>query len=102
MTWHELRLKPKKVSEFRERQLIQGLLAAKENKEIAFDAGLSSGTVKLYLHLLCRKYGVPNRVGLALLALKKENHENVSVDASVRPDGVCGAEGESFMQAGSA
>jgi DNA-binding CsgD family transcriptional regulator len=58
------------ISKLREDQIICGLLAAKENKEIAFDTGLTEGTVKQYLHVLFRKYKVTNRVGLVLLHLK--------------------------------
>jgi DNA-binding CsgD family transcriptional regulator len=50
----------------REKQIVARILQAKANKQIAWELGLSEGTVKQYLFHIFRKAGVPNRVGLAV------------------------------------
>jgi DNA-binding CsgD family transcriptional regulator len=42
----------------REHDMIQGVIAAKRNKEIASDLGISENTVKVYLFKLCNKLGI--------------------------------------------
>ena len=53
----------------REREVAQWAAAGARNKEIAWQLGISEGTVKLHLFRAYRKLQVTNRVGLAL-ALK--------------------------------
>jgi two-component system nitrate/nitrite response regulator NarP len=53
----------------REREVAQWAAAGARNKEIAWQLGISEGTVKLHLFRTYRKLRVSNRVGLAL-ALK--------------------------------
>jgi DNA-binding NarL/FixJ family response regulator len=70
----------------RERQITSLLLQGLPNKEIAWQLGLSPGTVKVYLSRLFYKVGVADRYELALLALR-----NFTVDtrnASQRPGDV--------------
>ena len=50
----------------REREVAQCAAAGIRNKEIAWQLGISEGTVKFHLFHAYRKLGVANRVGLAL------------------------------------
>jgi LuxR family maltose regulon positive regulatory protein len=50
----------------REEQLAALVQQCKMNKEIAFELGLTVGTIKEYLFRLFKKTGVPNRTGLAM------------------------------------
>jgi DNA-binding NarL/FixJ family response regulator len=50
----------------REREVAKLAAAGARNKEIAWQLGISEGTVKLHLFRVYRKMGVTNRVGLAL------------------------------------
>ena len=50
----------------REQEVAQRAAAGTRNKEIAWQLGISEGTVKLHLFHAYRKLGVGNRVGLAL------------------------------------
>jgi two-component system, NarL family, response regulator DesR len=50
----------------REREVAQWAVAGARNKEIAWQLGISEGTVKLHLFRAYRKLRVTNRVGLAL------------------------------------
>jgi len=54
----------------RERQVAQWVAVGARNKEIAWQLGISEGTVKLHLFHAYQKLGVGNRVGL-VLALRK-------------------------------
>ena len=51
---------------FRETQIVDLVREAKANKQIAFELGLTEGTVKEYLYHIFRKVGVTNRTELAL------------------------------------
>lgn len=51
----------------RERQVLEGLMEGKANKEIARDLDLQEPTIKLHVKTLCRKLGVRNRTQAALL-----------------------------------
>jgi DNA-binding NarL/FixJ family response regulator len=53
----------------RQVQLLVKLVEAKSNKEIAYELGLSEGTIKEYLHCLTRKLQVSNRVALVVYAI---------------------------------
>ncbi len=50
----------------RDRQMIEGLMLGKLNKEIAFELGLCEGTIKEYMHRVYRKLGVTNRTQCAV------------------------------------
>lgn len=65
---------------FREKQIVDLVIQAKLNKEIAYELHLSEGTVKEYLHKVFRKVGVKTRTELAVLAL-------VTADSSGEPEG---------------
>jgi DNA-binding NarL/FixJ family response regulator len=52
----------------RELQVIELVRQAKPNKIIAYELGLTHGTVKEYLHHIFRKTGASNRTDLALRA----------------------------------
>jgi DNA-binding NarL/FixJ family response regulator len=54
----------------REREVAQWAAAGARNKEIAWQLGISEGTVKLHLFHAYQKLRVSNRVGL-VLALRK-------------------------------
>jgi DNA-binding CsgD family transcriptional regulator len=60
------------IPKSRVRQLAQGILDAKSNKAIAYDYGLSSHTVKMYMYRLFRLFEVSSRaeLGNKLRALK--------------------------------
>ena len=56
----------------REREVAQWAATGARNKEIAWELGISEGTVKLHLFHAYRKLRVGNRVGLLLaLGLKR-------------------------------
>ena len=52
----------------RERQVLECILDARSNREIAEDLGIEERTVKAYVTSLMRKTGVRNRVELSMLA----------------------------------
>jgi DNA-binding CsgD family transcriptional regulator len=58
---------------FRERQIVDLVIQAKLNKEIAYELHLSEGTVKEYLHKVFRKLGIKTRTELAVWALMTAN-----------------------------
>ncbi len=51
---------------FREQQLVDLVVQAKSNKEIAYELSLTVGSVKEYMHRVFRKVGVRSRTELAL------------------------------------
>ena len=54
----------------RERQVLDRILEARSNREIAEDLGIEERTVKAYVSSLMRKTGVQNRVALSMLAVQ--------------------------------
>jgi DNA-binding NarL/FixJ family response regulator len=62
---------------FRERQVVNLVCKAKQNKEIAFELHLTEGTIKEYLNRIFRKLGVSNRTELAVWAVTQHNHVQV-------------------------
>jgi two-component system, NarL family, nitrate/nitrite response regulator NarL len=54
----------------REGQLVSLVAQGLKNKEIAFQLGLTEGTVKGYLHKLFKKLGMNDRLDMALFGLK--------------------------------
>jgi DNA-binding NarL/FixJ family response regulator len=56
----------------REQQVIELILQARSNREIAAHLGIEERTVKAHLGHLMRKVGVSNRIELSLWALKQE------------------------------
>jgi DNA-binding CsgD family transcriptional regulator len=52
----------------RQQQITDRVQQAKSNKQIAFELGLSEGTVRGYLFRLFKKTAVDNRTGLAISA----------------------------------
>jgi DNA-binding NarL/FixJ family response regulator len=54
---------------FRERQVVNLVCKAKQNKEIAYELHLTEGTIKEYLNRIFRKLGVSNRTELAVWAI---------------------------------
>jgi len=66
---------------FREKQIVDLICQARQNKEIAYQLHLSEGTIKEYLNRIFRKISVKNRTELAIWALTRR----VSVaDTSLR------------------
>jgi DNA-binding NarL/FixJ family response regulator len=55
----------------RERQVLELILGARSNREIASHLGIEERTVKAYVGRLMRKTGADNRVKLSLLALNQ-------------------------------
>ncbi|HYD99349.1 MAG TPA: helix-turn-helix transcriptional regulator [Alphaproteobacteria bacterium] len=55
----------------RERQILHGLLAGMNNRELADGLGLKLATVKSYSSHLFRKLGVQNRLQVVILALRE-------------------------------
>jgi DNA-binding NarL/FixJ family response regulator len=62
----------------RERQIVTFLASGCSNQEIADRLGLRLQTVKNHLSRIYRKLGVPNRVQLAVLVLRKDPPEATS------------------------
>jgi two-component system nitrate/nitrite response regulator NarP len=56
----------------RERQLVALVAQGLRNREIAFELGITEGTVKVYLHAIFGKLGVANRTELAMRAGGKD------------------------------
>jgi DNA-binding NarL/FixJ family response regulator len=56
----------------REREVMQLASTGLSNKEIARKLGLSDGTVKIHLHNIYQKLGVPNRTALAALIIDRD------------------------------
>ena len=56
---------------FRERQVVNLVIQAKLNKEIAYELHLSEGTVKEYLNRIFKKLEVSNRTALAVWAMSR-------------------------------
>ena len=55
----------------RERQIMFAVSEGATNREIGRRLRLAEGTVKLHLHHIYRKLGIPNRTTLAVLAHTK-------------------------------
>ena len=53
----------------REGEIVNLVLQGLANKSVAVELGLCEGTVKLHLHSIYRKLGVPNRSGLIVSCL---------------------------------
>jgi DNA-binding NarL/FixJ family response regulator len=53
----------------RERQVLERILLARSNREIALELGIEERTVKAYVGCLMRKTGADNRIKLSMLAL---------------------------------
>lgn len=70
MSYEEICARPITV---RERQVIDLVSQAKENKEIAHELHLTAGTVKEYLNRIFRKLGMRNRTELALWAVGQQH-----------------------------
>lgn len=63
----------------RERQLVGLLTQGLANKELAWQLGLTEGTVKVYMSRLFDKVGVADRFELALMALRNTSLESGSL-----------------------
>jgi DNA-binding NarL/FixJ family response regulator len=63
----------------REREVAQCAAAGARNKEIAWQLGISEGTVKLHLFHAYRKLRVGNRVGLGLALRRAADHTLVGI-----------------------
>jgi DNA-binding NarL/FixJ family response regulator len=55
----------------RESQLADKVVEGKLNKVIAFELGLTEGTIKEYLHRMFRKTGATNRTELAVMMVRR-------------------------------
>ncbi len=72
---------------FRERQVIELVIKAKLNTEIAYELHLTEGTIKEYLNRIFRKLGVSNRTELAVWWLTKDAVKPHKV-ITINPEGV--------------
>ncbi len=54
----------------RQRDVFQGLLAGRSNKEIARGLGVLEGTVKVHVRAIMQKFGVRNRTQVAVVAAR--------------------------------
>ena len=57
----------------REREVMRWVSEGLTNKEVAGRLGLSEGTIKIHLHNIYEKVGVPNRTALTALAIAYRN-----------------------------
>jgi DNA-binding NarL/FixJ family response regulator len=70
------RLQSDRISQsltIREREVMKWVSEGLTNKEVAGRLGLSEGTVKIHLHNIYEKVGVPNRTALTALAIAYRN-----------------------------
>jgi DNA-binding NarL/FixJ family response regulator len=72
----------------RQKDVLDLLVRGFKNKEIAFELGLSVGTVKAYLTALFEKVGAKDRFELALFGLKYVKHGKLQHTAVDRPSSV--------------
>ena len=56
----------------RERALIGLVVQGLPNKQIARQLGITEGTVKVHLHTIYQKLGVPNRTALTMLMHRRQ------------------------------
>ena len=68
----------------RQRELLDHLATGHPNKAIARAMNVGEGTVKMMLHLLYIRFGVPNRTTLAMLYARK--HENQDTPGRAQAD----------------
>jgi DNA-binding NarL/FixJ family response regulator len=64
----------------RESQLVSRLMRGLGNKEIAYELGITEGTVKVYLSRLFQKSGAKDRFEMALQGLKNLGMAGISTD----------------------
>ena len=72
--WNEPRVAPADARigpSARERDVIRFLLDGCSNDEMAFRLGISSKTVEFHLANMYRRYDLPGRVSLAVMAIKQ-------------------------------
>jgi DNA-binding NarL/FixJ family response regulator len=71
---------PAPVYSPRERQVLDLILTARSNREIAEELGIEERTVKAYVASLLRKTGADNRVSLSVLAMQesKRSHRELA------------------------
>src|SRR6266699_3049412 len=80
----------------RERQVADLIQQAKSNKEIAYELGLTIGTVKEYLFHIFRKLGVSNRTELALWKRQRSESEISRMNSRV-----CGSSAAAMVSSAS-
>jgi DNA-binding NarL/FixJ family response regulator len=69
----------------RERQVLELILTARSNREIAAELGLEERTVKTYVGRLMRKTGADNRIKLSMVALSLSQLSASSGDRNRNP-----------------
>lgn len=69
----------------RERQVLELILTARSNREIAAELGLEERTVKTYVGRLMRKTGADNRIKLSMVALSLSQLSASSGDRNSNP-----------------
>lgn len=72
----------------RERQVLELILTARSNREIALKLGIEERTVKAYVGRLMKKTGADNRIKLTMSALNRE----------LLPSGLASMEGDSTIK----
>jgi DNA-binding NarL/FixJ family response regulator len=63
----------------REQQLVDLVIQAKSNKEIAYELSLTVGSVKEYMHRVFRKVGVRSRTELALWGVRAQTQPSTDL-----------------------
>jgi DNA-binding NarL/FixJ family response regulator len=76
---------PGRQFSLRERQIIDGLLRAKTNKEIARELNLSEKTIKHYMTNLMAKLGAKNRLDVVLAVQAEWPSERLSIASPLSP-----------------
>jgi DNA-binding NarL/FixJ family response regulator len=66
----KLRNRARRPLTTRERQVVLALSEGATNREIGRQLRVTEGTVKVHLHHIYRKLGIPNRTALAVLATR--------------------------------
>jgi two-component system nitrate/nitrite response regulator NarL len=66
----KLRNRARRPLTTRERQVVLALSEGATNREIGRRLRVTEGTVKVHLHHIYRKLGIPNRTALAVLATR--------------------------------
>lgn len=59
----------------RERQCVELVAQGKPNKVIAYEMGITEGTVKVQISRILDKVGVPNRTALAIWFLNQRSQD---------------------------
>jgi DNA-binding NarL/FixJ family response regulator len=74
----------------RERQVLELILMARSNREIAHELGIEERTVKAHVGRLMRKTGADNRIGLSIRALNRSLVSDGAIGERGKGEGASG------------